>query len=75
MKTPIFDQEWFTAQFGKRPIRSLFDISNEIKDTKGRLVYLEKELFDWEIYHAKEDAALKCYVNTIYNLKNKKLLK
>ena len=64
-----FDEEWFERQFGKRPERSLYDINNDIDICRCKLNYLEKELLEYEVYSAKEDAALKCFINTVYNIK------
>lgn len=69
MKTIKYDHKWFIAQFGERPKRSLWDINEDLDNTRCKLSYLEKELFAWEIYHAKEDAALKTFVNTMYQIK------
>jgi len=76
MKTPIFDKEWFTAQFGKRPTqKQTWDLDREIKDSEYRTALLRKELRDLENYHIRQDTALKTHVVTISNLINKKLLK
>ena len=76
MKTPIFDKEWFREQFGKRPTqKQTWDLDREIKDSEYKTALLRKELRDLENYHIRQDTALKTHVNTIYNLKNKKLLK
>ena len=74
MKTQVFDQKWFIAQFGKRPTqKQSWDLDREIKDSEYKTALLRKELRDLENYHIRQDTALKTYVNTIYNLKNKKL--
>lgn len=69
---PSFDRATFIAKYGERPTRSLFDISEDIKNTKRVLAYLEKELFDWEIYDARETVALQTFVDTVYQLKGEK---
>ncbi len=69
MKTLKFNHEWFVLQFGQRPKRSFFEVTEDITDTRRKLHYLEKELFNVEIYMAKEDAALKTFVHTVYQIK------
>ena len=67
-----FDYEGFKELYGERPKRSLSDISKELETAKRNVIYLEKELFDWEIYNAREVAAMNSFVQTIYRMKKRR---
>ena len=76
MKTPIFDKEWFTAQFGCRPTsKTEWDLKEQISSSERETENLKTELFELQRWDIQMSAALKTHINTIYNLKNKKLLK
>jgi hypothetical protein len=72
MRAHKFNNEWFKQQFGNPSNRSVFDIASEISHCEYKLSLLKKELRDVELYNAKEDAALKSFVNTIYQIKKER---
>ena len=78
MKSTLkFNQEWFKKQFGPRPWhdgkpRTEYDLKAEIAALESALSYARQELFNLQIYNAQESAALKSFVNTIYELKTKR---
>ncbi len=73
MKAHKFDTEWFKRQFGPRPDRRpTCEVRQSIDDLKYRLSLEEEKLRLLNEYAIREDAALKCFVATIYNMQQKR---